>query len=65
MKRLLMTLALLGLATALPANALGPVDGEVGAIWWQNDFEVSGTCPRFSQLRTAAGSTPAFASLRR
>ena len=24
-----------------PALALGPVDGEVGAVWWANDYKVS------------------------
>jgi len=32
--------ALLGLASA-PALAMGPVDGEVGAVWWASDFDVS------------------------
>jgi len=25
-----------------PALALGPVDGEVGAVWWANEYDVSG-----------------------
>jgi hypothetical protein len=29
------------LGTALPALAIGPVDGEIGAVWWANDFEVT------------------------
>jgi hypothetical protein len=29
------------LASASPARALGPVDGEAGIFWWANDFEGS------------------------
>lgn len=31
---------LLGLAWG-PALAMGPIDGEVGAVWWASDFDVS------------------------
>jgi opacity protein-like surface antigen len=30
----------LGLAAA-PAQAMGPVDGEFGAVWWASDFDVT------------------------
>jgi hypothetical protein len=33
-------LAVTGLASA-PAFAMGPVDGEVGAVWWANDYDSS------------------------
>ncbi|HKQ62480.1 MAG TPA: hypothetical protein VJS92_14410 [Candidatus Polarisedimenticolaceae bacterium] len=36
-------LVLLAAVAAAPrAHALGPVDGEVGAFWWQNDFNSTG-----------------------
>lgn len=33
---------LLGCLLSIPATAAGPVSGEVGAMWWQNDFESTG-----------------------
>ena len=30
------------LATSLPARALGPLDVELGAYWWQNDVDAQG-----------------------
>ena len=41
MKAALGTLLLSCLASA-PAVAMGPVDGEVDAFWWANDFDASG-----------------------
>jgi hypothetical protein len=34
-------LSLFVLGAAAPALAIGPVDGEIGAVWWANDFEVT------------------------
>ncbi len=33
---------LLSCVMALPASALGPVDGEIGALWWANEYDVDG-----------------------
>lgn len=35
-------IALLVCMLAAPALALGPVDGEVGALWWANEYETEG-----------------------
>jgi hypothetical protein len=45
MNRLLQPVAGLALFLGLcgtPAFAMGPVDGEIGAAWWANDFSASG-----------------------
>ncbi|MDH3626840.1 MAG: hypothetical protein OES25_04200 [Acidobacteriota bacterium] len=43
MKRNVMTILALWVAIAVtPALAAGPIDGEIGAIWWANDFETTG-----------------------
>ncbi len=36
--RKVLGLLLLSTLTCLPASAMGPVDGEVGAAWWHNSF---------------------------
>ena len=33
-------IVILAVAFGTPARAAGPVDGEVGAVWWANDFQV-------------------------
>lgn len=54
MRNLTMLCALLCLAVA-PAWAVGPVDGEIGAIWWQNDFESTGGSTNVSDEASAPG----------
>jgi hypothetical protein len=34
--------ALIGILVGGPALALGPISGEVGAVWWANDFDSGG-----------------------
>jgi hypothetical protein len=46
-------LAALGFAT--PTTALGPVDGEVGAVWWASDHEVSSGSGAVSEGADAPG----------
>ena len=41
---------------AVPAVALGPIDGEVGAVWWANDFDSTGG----ASTLTADGDAPGF-----
>ena len=41
--RRIVWIALLSSMVAVPALALGPVDGEIGALWWANEYE-SGHC---------------------
>jgi hypothetical protein len=40
--RRIVWIALLSSMVAVPALALGPVDGEVGALWWANEYETEG-----------------------
>lgn len=44
------------LLIAAPVFAAGPIDGEVGAVWWANDLETSGT----GGSASADGSAPGF-----
>ena len=44
------------LLMCVPAIAAGPVDGEVGALWWQNDLEMSNGTTSTS----VDGSAPGF-----
>jgi hypothetical protein len=37
--RLVVRVLLLSTLVAAPALALGPVDGEVGALWWANEYD--------------------------
>lgn len=45
MKRSEYLCVLLFLLAALPAFSAGPVDGEVAAVWWASDYEVTGDSP--------------------
>jgi len=47
---------LCSLLTAAPALAIGPVDGEFGAVWWANDFTVTEGGPGAS----ASGDAPGY-----
>lgn len=40
--RRIVWIALLSSMVAVPALALGPVDGEIGALWWANEYETEG-----------------------
>ncbi len=40
--RLVVRVLLLCSLVAAPALAVGPVDGEVGALWWANEYETEG-----------------------
>ena len=40
--RLIVRVLLLCSMVATPALALGPVDGEVGALWWANEYDAEG-----------------------
>ncbi len=39
----------------LPAHALGPVDGEIGAVWWNNEYAVSTAGASASENAAAPG----------
>jgi hypothetical protein len=47
--------ALLLCCCALPALAAGPIDGEVGAVWWANDFDYSSEAASTSTSAGAPG----------
>jgi len=58
MTRFLQTVLGVGLVACLlgsPAFAAGPVEGEVGAVWWMNEYEVSGTETPTSEDAASAG----------
>ena len=40
--RLIVRVLLMSSIVAAPALALGPMDGEVGALWWANEYETEG-----------------------
>ncbi len=40
--RLVVRVLLLSTLVATPALAMGPVDGEVGALWWANEYDTEG-----------------------
>jgi len=40
--RLVVRVLLLSSMVAAPALALGPLDGEVGALWWANEYDTEG-----------------------
>ncbi len=44
-----LALAAAFLLTAAPARALGPIDGEFGAIWWANEFDSAGGAAGISE----------------
>jgi len=42
MKKLIFSAALLVLVAGATAEAAGPVDGEIGAVWWNSEFDSTG-----------------------
>jgi opacity protein-like surface antigen len=54
-KGLICGLFLLSCCLVGQAMALGPVDGEFGAIWWENDYESTGTGSDLSSSASAPG----------
>lgn len=54
--RFLPSLGLLLLLATIPAFAMGPIDGEVGAVWWANEFESTGGASTLS----ADGDAPGY-----
>jgi hypothetical protein len=55
MKGLICGLVVLVCMAAGQALALGPVDGEVGAVWWENDYVSSGASSDFDSGAGAPG----------
>ena len=56
MRRARMSIPLLLIGClAVPAMAVGPIDGEVGAVWWANDFSYSSEVGSISSGAGAPG----------
>ncbi len=51
-----LALGLFLILAAAPAAAMGPVDGEVGAVWWANEFDASDGASTLN----ADGDAPGF-----
>ncbi len=55
MRKAALAIQTVALATAQPALALGPVDGEVGAVYWANNFDTNGGIAALSEDAGAPG----------